>query len=157
MAKSEKRLDNQVTIFELLESLRTRLDKSTAAAGSMNIDKPLRDAISEALRDCPLSRYQVAAIMSELLDQDVTKTMIDSWTAESKEQHRFPGAFLPAFCFATKSNKPFSVLAGPVGVFVLPGPEALRAEIQRIDEDINKRQAEKRKRLMFLKEMEGKR
>jgi hypothetical protein len=42
-----------------------------------------------------------------------------------------------------------------VGVFILPGPEALRAEIQRIEEDINKKQTEKRKRLVFLKEMEG--
>jgi hypothetical protein len=37
----------------------------------------------------------------------------------------------------------------------MPGPEALRAEIQRIEEDINKKQNEKRKRMMFLKEMEG--
>jgi hypothetical protein len=41
----------------------------------------------------PLSRYQVAAKMSELLDVDITKTMLDSWTAESKEQHRFPALF----------------------------------------------------------------
>ncbi|MEI6425671.1 MAG: hypothetical protein WCP55_25885 [Lentisphaerota bacterium] len=38
----------------------------------------------------------------------------------------------------------------------LPGPEALRAEIQRIEEEINHKQTEKRKRLVFLKEMEAK-
>jgi hypothetical protein len=43
-----------------------------------------------------------------------------------------------------------------VGVFVLPGPEALRAEIHRIEEEINRKQTEKRKRLVFLKEMESK-
>jgi hypothetical protein len=42
-----------------------------------------------------------------------------------------------------------------VGVFILPGPEALRAEIQRIEEEIARKQNEKRKRLLFLKEMEG--
>jgi len=35
------------------------------------------------------------------------------------------------------------------------GPEALRAEIQRIEEEINRKQTEKRKRLVFLKEMES--
>jgi len=40
-------------------------------------------------------------------------------------------------------------------VFVLPGPEALRAEIQRIDEEIVGKQTEKRKRMLFLKEMEA--
>jgi len=32
---------------------------------------------------------------------------------------------------------------------------ALRAEIQRIEEEINLKQADKRRRLVFLKEMEG--
>jgi hypothetical protein len=43
-----------------------------------------------------------------------------------------------------------------VGVYVLPGPEALLAEIQRIEEEINCKQMEKRKRLVFLKEIESK-
>lgn len=43
----------------------------------------------------------------------------------------------------------------PVGVFVLPGPEALRAEIQKLEEEIRRTAQEKKKRLMFLREMEG--
>ena len=93
--------------------------------------------------------------MSELTETDITKTMLDSWTAESKEGHRFPAIFLPAFCEATGCSEPLKLLGKLVGVFVMPGPEALRAEIQRIEEDINKKQNEKRKRLIFLKEMEG--
>ena len=81
--------------------------------------------------------------------------MLDSWTAESKEQHRFPAVFLPAFCEAVGSTELLRMLGQAVGAFVLPGPEALRAEIQRIEEEINRKQADKRRRLVFLKEMEG--
>ena len=121
----------------------------------MNIDRDFREAISEALRRSPLSRYQVAARMSELTDTDITKTMLDSWTAESKDQHRFPAIFLPAFCEAVECNDPLQILGKLVGVYILPGPEALRAEIHKIEEEITKQQNEKRKRMLFLKEMEG--
>lgn len=41
------------------------------------------------------------------------------------------------------------------GLFTMPGPEALRAEIQRYAEEERRARAEKRKREMFLQEMEG--
>ena len=157
MTKKKKRIDNrQISLFEVIKNFQEEM-AAQKPVGSMNIDRIFRETISEELRRCPLSRYQVAARMSELLGQDITKTMLDSWTAESKEQHRFPAVFLPAFCEAVGSTAPLRVLGQPVGVYVLPGPEALRAEIQRIDEEITRKQAEKRRRLAFLKEMEGER
>lgn len=154
MAKSKKILDNQSSIFDLLATSMTKDAAESKPAGSMDIDSRMREMISKELRGCQLSRYQVAARMSELVGQDITKTMLDSWTAESKEQHRFPAIFLPAFCEAVGSTRIIQDLGRIVGAFVLPGPEALRAEIQRIEEDISEAQKEKRKRQLFLREME---
>jgi len=155
MAKMKKCIDmNQLSFFETLKYLQDR-EEIQKASGSMDIDCQFREAISEALKNCPLSRWQVAARMSELTGQDITKAMLDSWTAESKENHRFPAIFLPAFCEAVGCSEPLKILGRLVGVFVLPGPEALRAEIRRIEEEIGKKQQEKKKRLIFLKEMEG--
>lgn len=155
MAKVKKYLDsNQLSLFETLKFLQER-EAVSKSAGSMDIDRFFREAISEALKNCPLSRYQVAARMSELTGQEITKAMLDSWTAESKEGHRFPAIFLPAFCEAVGCSEPLKILGRLVGVFVLPGPEALRAEIRRLEEEIGKKQQEKKKRLIFLKEMEG--
>ncbi len=142
-----------MTLFDLLKTSQTEV--AERLAGSFDIDRQFREAISEALKRCPLSRYQVAARMSELVGQEITASMIYSWTAESKENHRFPAVFLPAFCEAAGTNTPLVLLGRPVGSFVLPGPEALRAEIQRIEEEITRKQQEKRKRMIFLKEMEG--
>jgi len=97
--------------------------------------------------------------MSHLLDTSITKEMIDSWTRESDEINGRPGRhipseFLPAFCKVTEDNGPLIVMGRVAGLFVLPGPEALRAEIQRLDEQIKGAQRRKRKRVMFLNEME---
>jgi hypothetical protein len=155
MTKKKKNLDNrQISLFEVIQRFQN-CNASNGQGGSMNIDRVFREAISEALRQSPLSRYQVAARMSELTECDITKTMLDSWTAESKDQHRFPAIFLPAFCEATACNAPLQMLGKLVGVFVLPGPEALRAEIHKIEEEISRQQNERRKRMLFLKEMEG--
>jgi hypothetical protein len=155
MTKKKKRIDNrQISLFEIIQNFQNDRP-APKPVGSMNIDRTFREAISEALRWCPLSRYQVAARMSELTDTDITKTMLDSWTAESKIQNRFPAVFLSAFCEAAGTMEPLRMLGQLIGAFVLPGPDALRAEIQRIDEEITRKQAEKRRRLAFLKELEG--
>lgn len=155
MTKKGEKLDSrQASIFDLIQEHHASTTAAAHPAGSLNIDRRLRELVTEALRRCPLSRYQVAAIMSELTDTDITKTMLDSWTAESKVQNRFPAVFLPAFCKAVGTDEPLRLLAELVGSYVLPGPEALRAEIRRLEEEIASLQVEKRKRQLFLKEME---
>lgn len=153
MTKLKKSLDNQPSLFDLIMEQSLRHD--APLPGSLDMEKPFREAISAALKACSLSRYQVAAQMSELTGTDITKTMLDSWTAESKEQHRFPAIFLDAFCVAAGSTEPIRILAQPVGVFVMPGPEVMRADIRRIEEVIIKKQAEKKRKLTILEEMEG--
>ena len=65
-----------------------------------------------------------------------------------------PGEYLPAFCLVTADHGPLRVLAETAGLFALPGPDALRSEIKRLEEDVKRINAERRKREMFLREME---
>jgi len=155
MAKLKQRIDSrQASLFDILKNYQQE-NIISRPAGSFDIDRQLRGAVSEALKHCPLSRWQVAARMSEMTGHEITKAMLDSWTAESKEDHRFPAIFLPAFCEATGCSEPLKMMGKLVGMFILPGPEALRAEIRRFEEEIIRNQKEKHKRLVFLKEMEG--
>ena len=160
MAKFKQGIDDisQASLFEYLKNLQDEhKENRESVEGSMDIDRRFRSSLNEGIKRAPnnMSRWDIAAKMSQLTATDITKTMLDSWTAESKEGHRMPAIFIPAFCESVKYNEPLKILGTPVGVFVLPGPEALRAEIQRLEEDINKKSQEKRKRLIFLKEMEG--
>lgn len=140
-------------LLALLDELR-QSDQQPSNEGSLNVREQLRVAINEALKGCPLSRWEVAGSMSHLLGVEISKYMIDAWTAESKDGHRFPAEYLPAFCEVTGDRRPLSILATAAGLFALPGPDALRSEIQRLDEEAKRISREKRKRLQFLQEME---
>lgn len=156
--KAKKDNPNQLSLFDILVS-RTVQEKEGVGLtpGRLNVQRTLRTAISEAIKHCPLSRWQIAAKMSELMDVEVSKYMIDAWTSEAKDGHRFPAEYLPSFIVATGSMNPLQVLSEAAGVFTLPGPEALRAEIQRLEEEAKRVSTEKRKRLLLLKELEEQR
>jgi len=152
MAKRVGKIDiNQLSIFEAIQE---NSASSDPAPGSYDIDKSFREAISSALKACRPNRYQVAARMSELVGQDITKTMLDSWTAESKEQHRFPAIFLPAFCEATGQTYPLAMLGQSARVFVMQGPDALRADIRRDEETIRVIRRRIKKKTAVLSVME---
>jgi len=157
MSKSRRKTDtNQLTIFDLVKDYST---SSSPARGQFKIIDNLRGALRTAIKGSPLSRHQIAGEMSHLLNETITKEQIDSWTRESDEINGRPGRhipaeYLPAFCQATGNVDPLRVMGSPCGIFIMPGPEALRAEIQKLDEEIRAAQAKKKKRILFLKEME---
>jgi len=152
MAKSQQKIVGQMSIFDLLATFQNSPDPGP---GELNIQSHFQGIITQCIKRCPLSRWQIAGKMSELLNQEISKYMLDSWTAESKEYHRFPAEYLPAFCAVVGSFEPLRILAEKANVFVVPGPEALRGEIKRLEEDIKRLQQEKRKRQTFLREVEG--
>ena len=161
MTKSKSKIDDkQMSIFEYLQSLSAQsLPKNSPSEGQYRVIDPLRASLRAAIKGCPLSRHQIAGEMSHLLGESTTKEMIDSWTRESDEINGRPGRhipaeYLPALCKAVGCNEPLIILGRMTGLFVLPGPEALRAEIQRLNEQIKNAQANKKKRMMFLREME---
>jgi len=120
---------NQLSFFELLKDLRPKLEIT-----ELHIDILFRSTISKAIKDSNLSRIQIAAKMSEVLDVEITKTMIDSWTAESREGlNRFPACYLPVFCQIVESIEPMRVLADLTGCFVVEGEEALLIELAKIE------------------------
>ncbi len=150
MSKSQKRIDRahpgQRTIFEELR--RAQVERHEGA-GSMDCLAELKAALNLALKNCPLSRHQVAGQMSHLLNTQITKETIDSWTADSKERH-IPGEFLPAFCAATGDDGALLVLNRKRDLFAFQGPEALKSEIEAIKEEIRKKQKEVRRREHLL-------
>ena len=163
MTKRKRFLSTEMPLFEWVRKAQELTCQNYFhPKGSLNIDPEFRSAISEDLRHAKdesgreLSRYQVAARMSDYLGQEVTASMLNNWTAESHDNHRFPAAWLPAFVHGTGGQRrAVEVLSRYSGLFALPGPEALRAEIQRLDEEIKAKRDEKNKRMVFLREIEG--
>lgn len=110
--------------------------------GSLDYDLELRGLMSEALKKSPKSRYQVAAKMSELIGQEVSKSQLDAWTAESRESWRFPFVYGLAFEVALDSFCLTEFLARRRGVKIVAGDEIRQAEIGRLEsikEEISKK------------------
>ena len=86
---------------------------------------PLKRAMAAALRECDLSREQVADRMNQLLAADgqtpqVTINTIEKWVAPSAI-HVIPLRLLPVFCRVVDSLLPLEALAAPLGA-KLAGP-----------------------------------
>lgn len=159
MARGKQRIAepaNQLSLFDLLsQEVQERCIEPDA--GSANIREKLKDALLLALKDAlPKSRWEIAGRMSHLLGHEVTKYQLDSWVAESKEGHRIPTEYLASFCLATGSFAPLHVLNDACKVFTVKGPDALRADIRRDEEEIKAKQVAKRKKEVLLAALEGK-
>jgi hypothetical protein len=120
---------NQFSLLDLLKDLRPK----DTEFSSFNIDLRFRKALHDAIKSSHLSREQIAMKMSELLGREVTKDMIDSWTAESREgMNNIWAVNLPAFCHVVESIEPLRILADLNGCYVIQGPEALDLELKKI-------------------------
>lgn len=104
------------------------------APGALCIGSALRGLLSELLKQSPQSRHQVAARMSELTGETITKHQLDSWTAESREGWRFPLEYLPALEEALQTHNLTAWIADLRGARLSVGREALEAQLGRVSQ-----------------------
>lgn len=101
--------------------------------GSLNFDAQICHTLSEALTLSKKDRYRIAGDMSRLLGREVSKHMLDAYTAESRDAYNFPLNYVAAFEVATESFALTQLLAKQRGCKLLVGEEALLTELGRID------------------------
>lgn len=101
--------------------------------GALAVGPALRHLLADLLKNCPRPRFEIAAHMSELTGQEISKHQLDSWTADSREGWRFPLEYLPAFEVAVQTHQITSWLADLRGCKVLVGKEVLDAEIGKLE------------------------
>lgn len=157
MTKHKKCLVTDSSQLSLLDLLKQEQEERAALRpGRLDLRSRLTAAIKHAIKCAPKSRETLADELTDLTGERISVTMINNWTAAS-HTHDMPGRYYAAFCIATSDIELIRIQAEAAGVFTLPGPDALRAEIQKLDEQTKELQAEKRKRQIFLQELEGKR
>lgn len=101
--------------------------------GALNFGHQLRRLLSDLLKNCSHSREIVAARMSELTGETITKHQLDSWTAESREGWRFPLEYLPAFEVAVETTAMTAWIASVRGGRVQLGKDAIYTEIAKME------------------------
>jgi hypothetical protein len=61
----------------------------------------VREIITSSIKKSPKSRQLVAEEMSSLLGRKVTLPMLNAFTSDANEKHRWPLAWTRAFCHVT--------------------------------------------------------
>lgn len=154
MSKYRKRIDDgrQLTIFDQIQELKS---KKEDGSGSLRVKDDLQRALNDAIKECPLSRHQIVGEMSHLLNEEISKSMLDSWTAESRDDRHIPAEYLPAFCKVTGNFEALEVLNRKAGLFAMAGSEAVRSEIHKMREEARRLLREVRKREELLETFRG--
>ncbi len=137
--KDDKTLD----LFEIPQPV-------LAVPGQGNYSVQVSELVGEMLKASDLDRYEVAARMSRLSGDDVSKAMLDAWASPARLDHNLPfyrAALLEEVC---ASHLLTNWLVSQRGGRVAYGRDALLAELGRLERqrDESARQARELKRRM---------
>lgn len=121
-----------------------------ANPGQGNYSVQISELVGEMLKGCEHDRYEVAARMSRLSGDDVSKGTLDAWASPARTDHNLPfyrAALLEEVC---ASHLLTNWLVALRGGRVAYGRDALLAELGRLERtrDESARHARELKRLM---------
>ena len=159
MAKYSKKTDkapaNQLSLFEQIEQINPKkFSEPDFQLQSKPLSLRIKDAISEAIKNSGKKRYVIAGEMGEQLGSEITESMLNSYTAESKEGYRMPTEFIPVFCAITKDYKVLDILVAAAGCRMVKSDEIYLLELGRvaqIEESAQKKKAEIQKEMYRLR------
>jgi hypothetical protein len=117
----------------------TALFPTRTPATTIDLDRfrgTLKRAMAQAIRECPHDRPVIAARMAQYLGlPDLSKTTLDSYTAESKATHDISLLRFKAFVRATGAVWLWDLIVAEDGLTMLEGDEARLAEIARLQQE----------------------
>ena len=105
------------------------------SAGSFRRAEAVQEAVQSALKNCPLSREEIADEMSRLLGEKITPNHIANWAAESKNGWRMPLEYAAAFSVITNDNRVIKAAFSGSGINVLEDSEMVYYKIGKASEE----------------------
>lgn len=116
---------NELMFFEVPAAIRHD-------AGGLDMALAVRETLTDLLGAATVQgcdRHEVAARISRLSNHEISKHMLDRYTAPSADGWRFPLEALPALTQATGDYRLLELVAEACGCKVYRGEEAMLAEI----------------------------
>ena len=142
-------MENQESLFAILDEV--VLPEPT----DLNMSRKVKETLSAVLKSTPCKRWEIAGRMGEYMGIEITESQLNSWSAESKEGHRFPLEYLPAFCYATSDYTLAEVIVKGCDCRLIKSEEAILLELARIDDEARQREVRREKLLDCLNYMRG--
>lgn len=108
-------------------------------------ERQISRAASEMLKGDERSRAQVAAAMSDLLDEEVSVFMLDAYASPARDQHKVIMSRFLALVAVTQRYDILDRVLRHIGAAVLVGEEVHTARLGQIDRQMRALQDERRK------------
>jgi hypothetical protein len=116
---------------------------ATNAADLAGLDRVIAKSVAKALRGDDRSRVEIAGAMSELLDEEVTRFMLDAYASEAREEHNISASRFLALIAVTNRHDILDHILRRIGAAVLVGAEIataraghLRCTIDRLRDEL---------------------
>lgn len=119
---------------------------ASAPAELAGLERRISRAVSDILKGDDRPREILAAEISLLLDEEVSKAMLDAYASPAREDHKVPLCRFMTLVAVTKRHDVLDRLMREIGAAVLVGEEVQTARIGQIDAQIA-RLNDERKRL----------
>lgn len=103
------------------------------APAGMDYRAAVAHLVGDMLRGAEGDRYEIAARVSRLVGKDVSKYMLDAYTAESREEFNAPAWLMPALEVACATHLYSSWLATTRGGALMVGRDVIAAELGRVE------------------------
>jgi hypothetical protein len=124
---------------------------ATNAADLAGMGRKIAAGVSRGLCDDNRNRFEIAAAMSELLGEEVTKLMLDAYASEARDNHNISAERFFAFIAVTERYDILDHVVRDIGAALLVGEEIataraghLRARISQLQDEL--KQVERRAR-----------
>nr|DAT12936.1 MAG TPA: regulatory protein [Bacteriophage sp.] len=125
--------ENQISLFDMIEEINPgKFDAPEYAPETKPLGLRLKEAIAEAIKGSGLKRYAIAGQMSEMLGVEITESMLNAYTAESKEGYRMPAEYLPTFCRIVQDYTVLEILVSAAGGRMVKSEEIYYLEMGRL-------------------------
>jgi len=108
------------------------------------LERQTASAISRILKEDPRSRFEIAGGVSALLDDDVSKLMLDAYASEARDGHNISFARFLALVLETQRFDVLDALLAKIGCKVVVGEQILTVELGHLDAQIARLQSRKR-------------
>ncbi|ALG60879.1 hypothetical protein [Citromicrobium sp. JL477] len=109
------------------------------------LEQEIAGVVGTILASTPMSREEMAARMTELLGEPISRAMLDAYASPARTEHKVPMSRFFALVLATKRHDLFDPLVRKIGAGLLVGDEIKTARLGQLDRIIQNAREEKRK------------
>lgn len=102
---------------------------ASASADLAGFERMIAAKVARALKDDDRSREVIAAEMTDLLGEDVTRFMLDAYASEARDNHNISAARFFALIAVTRRFDLLDAATRRIGAAVLVGEELLAARL----------------------------